>query len=65
MGRNEYNNAYFVALLLIIPVTVPLIQNLGIEIQRAKNMHKFRSIVYFLIAIGNIFISIPISSVIW
>lgn len=57
---NEYNNAYFVALLLIIPVTVPLIQNLGIEIQRAKNMHKFRSIVYFLIAIGNIFISIPL-----
>lgn len=56
----DYNNAYYVALLLIIPVTVPLIQNLGIEIQRAKNMHKFRSIVYFLIAIGNVFISIPL-----
>lgn len=59
-GTN-YNNAYYVALLLIIPVTVPLIQNLGIEIQRAKNMHKFRSIIYFLIAIGNVFISIPLS----
>ena len=57
---NDYNNAYYVALLLIIPVTVPLIQNLGIEIQRAKNMHKFRSIIYFLIAIGNVFISIPL-----
>lgn len=56
---NEYDNAYYVALLLIIPVTVPLIQNLGIEIQRAKNMHKFRSIIYFLIAIGNVCISIP------
>lgn len=56
----DYNNAYYVALLLIIPVTVPLIQNLGIEIQRAKNMHKFRSIIYFLIAIGNVFISIPL-----
>ena len=57
----SYHNAYYVALLLIIPVTIPLIQNLGIEIQRAKNMHKFRSIIYFFIAIGNIFISIPLS----
>jgi len=57
---NNYDNAYYVALLLIIPVTVPLIQNLGIEIQRAKNMHKFRSIIYFFIAIGNVFISIPL-----
>lgn len=57
---NEYNEAYFITLLLIIPVTVPLIQNLGIEIQRAKNKHKARSIVYFFIAIGNIFVSIPL-----
>ena len=39
---------------------MPLIQNLGIEIQRAKNMHKARSIVYFFIAISNVFISIPL-----
>lgn len=58
---NNYSNAYFVALLLIIPVTVPLIQNLGIEIQRAKNMHMFRSVAYFFIAIINIFLSIPLS----
>lgn len=54
-----YDEAYIVTLLLIVPVTVPLIQNLGIEIQRAKNKHKARSLVYFFIAIGNIFISIP------
>ena len=57
---NDYNNAYYVALLLIVPVTVPLIQSLGIEIRRAKNMHKFRSIVYFFIAIGTVFMSIPL-----
>lgn len=45
---------------MIIPVTVPLIQNLGIEIQRAKNMHKARSIVYLFIAIANVFLSIPL-----
>ena len=58
-GKN-YGTAYVVALLLIIPVTVPLVQNLGIEIQRAKNMHKARSIVYLFIAIANVFISIPL-----
>lgn len=40
---SEYVDSYTVALLLIAPVTVPLIQNLGIEIQRAKNMHKARA----------------------
>ena len=57
---NEYNESYFIALLLIAPVTVPLIQNLGIEIQRAKNKHKTRSIVYLCIAITNIIVSIPL-----
>lgn len=56
----EYGASYVVALLLIIPVTVPLIQNLGIEIQRAKNMHKARAMVYFVIAVCNILISIPL-----
>ena len=55
-----YSTSYMVALLLIAPVTVPLIQNLGIEIQRAKNMHKARAIVYLVIAIANVFISIPL-----
>lgn len=59
-GGKGYEDSYYVALWLIIPVTVPLIQNLGIEIQRAKNKHKARSVVYFLIAIANVFISIPL-----
>lgn len=54
-----YEHSYGIALLLMIPVTIPLIQNLGIEIQKAKNMHKVRSIVYLCIAISNIFVSIP------
>ena len=53
-----YENAYVVSLLLMIPVTVPLIQNIGIEIQRAKNMHQFRSYIYLGMALLNIVISI-------
>lgn len=54
----EYGQSYVIALVLMIPVTVPLIQNLGIEIQRAKNRHRFRSWVYLAIAAGNVIGSI-------
>jgi O-antigen/teichoic acid export membrane protein len=37
-----------------------LVQNQGIEIQRAMNLHKFRSWVYLFIALGNVLISIPL-----
>jgi len=47
-------------LMLMAPVTVPLIQNIGIEIQRAKNKHQFRSKVYFFMALFNAAISVPL-----
>jgi len=58
---SDYSEAYPIALLLIIPVTIPLIQNVGIEIQKAKNMHQFRSWIYFFIALGNMLLSIPLT----
>ncbi|MDO4269913.1 MAG: oligosaccharide flippase family protein [Eubacteriales bacterium] len=61
-GSEAYLRSYPVMLLLIVPVTIPLIQNLGIEIQRAKNRHQFRSIVYLLMAGINVLLSIPLSS---
>lgn len=48
-----YEDAYVVALLTMIPVTVPLIQNTGLNILYATNRHKFRSVVYFFIAALN------------
>lgn len=53
--------SYYIAIILILPLCVPLIQNLGISIMQAKNMHKFRSILLALIAVANIFISIPLA----
>lgn len=58
---NDYKDAYGVVLLLILPVTIPLIQNLGIEIQRAENRHQFRSYLYLLMAAANLIISIPLT----
>ena len=57
----EYITSYYIAIILIIPLCFPLIQNLGISIIQAKNMHKFRSVLLFLIAIANIVISIPLA----
>ena len=54
----DYAQAYYIALLLLVPVTVPQIQSLGIEIQMAKNRHKFRSVLYACISAGNILLSI-------
>ncbi|NLC27028.1 MAG: polysaccharide biosynthesis protein, partial [Fastidiosipila sp.] len=59
-GRN-YADSYYVVLLLLLPVTIPLIQTIGIEIQRAKNMHQFRSVMYLLMAVVNLFVSIPLT----
>ena len=57
----EYIKSYYIALILILPLCISLVQNLGISIMQAKNMHKFRSILYAIIAIANIFISIPLA----
>ena len=46
----DYLNAYTSALLFFIPLTIPLIQNLGITILQARNEMKFRSILYIIIA---------------
>lgn len=55
-----YEEVYEIALFLLVPVTVPLIQNLGIEIQRAKNRHKFRSLLYLVGAVANVIVSVPL-----
>lgn len=60
-ATSDYEDSYLVTLLLILPVTIPLIQNLGIEIQRAMNKHQVRSVIYLIMAFANIGISIPLA----
>lgn len=56
-----YELSYYVALILVIPVTIPLTQSLGVEIQRAKNLHRVSSIIYLLVAVVNVAVSIPLT----
>lgn len=53
-----YEESYYVALLLVLPASIALIQNLGIEIQRAQNKHRFRAIAYLIMAVVNLVLSI-------
>lgn len=62
-GQSEFIDAniqviYYIGLIIMVPLTLPLIQNLGISILVAKNKHKFRSTVYFIIAVLNIGLTI-------
>ena len=58
-GAN-YENAYIISLLFFVPLTVPLIQNMGIIILQARNQMKFRSLLYIAIAIICFVISFPL-----
>ena len=53
-----YEDSFVVLLLLAIPVTIPMIQNIGIEMQRAQNKHRFRSVAYTIMAVINLVSSI-------
>ncbi|HFF9317058.1 TPA: lipopolysaccharide biosynthesis protein [Clostridium perfringens] len=56
---NIYWEAYYIALVVMIPLTIPLIQNIGISILQAKNLHRDRSKIYIFIAILNVIVTVP------
>ena len=53
-----YDESYYTMILLVLSSTIALIQNIGIEVQRAKNKHQFRSLVYVVMALINLILSI-------
>jgi O-antigen/teichoic acid export membrane protein len=55
---DNYVTSYYVTIILVLPASIPLIQNLGLSIMQAMNKFKFRAITTFFMAIFNIIISI-------
>lgn len=49
-GAN-YSDVYIITLLFFVPLTVPLIQNLGLTVLQARNKVRFRSLLYIVIAL--------------
>ena len=56
-GRG-FEESYYVALFLIVPLVIPLIQNIGLSIMQAMNKYKFKSISTIIMAVFNLIISI-------
>lgn len=50
---DKYMDSYYIALITMIPIAVPLIQNIAYNIILAQNKHSFRSIMYLVIAVVN------------
>ena len=49
----DYSEAYWVAIIMIIPNCIPLVQSACNSVMQAKNLHSFRAKVYIFIAIAN------------
>ena len=54
----SFNEAYQIALILIIPLCFPLMQNLGLSILQAMNKYKFKAISTLVMSVFNIIISV-------
>ena len=58
---DSFMPAYLYTVILMAALIVPLVQNTGILILQAKNKHAFRAVVFFIIAILNVCLSIPLA----
>ncbi|HQH27697.1 MAG TPA: oligosaccharide flippase family protein [Oligoflexia bacterium] len=51
-----YLTAWPIALIMMVPLMLPLVQNYGIALLQARNKHAVRSLMYLSFAVVNIFI---------
>lgn len=64
---DEYLDAYWVALMTMVPLSVPLIQNVAFTTILAQNKHQFRAVIYAIIAVMNVistYIVLPVYGII-
>lgn len=56
----DFENAYWMTILIILPFTIDLIQNIGLSILQARNQYGFRAKVYLGIGILNLILAVPL-----
>ena len=57
--NENFIDAYYITIVIILPFTVNLIQNIGNCIMQAKNVYNFRAYVYLGVGIFNLILAIP------
>ena len=55
-----FEDSYIITILIILPFTVDLIQNIGLAILQAMNQYDFRARVYFMTGVLNLLLAIPL-----
>lgn len=53
----DYSPAYYIALVVLIPLIIPIIQNTALCVINVQNRHRFRSIVFLVVAVLNVILS--------
>lgn len=57
--NDNFIDAYYIAIVIIVPFTINLIQNIGNCIMQAKNVYNFRAYVYLGVGIFNLILAMP------
>lgn len=60
---NQYMNAYWIAIIIMAPFTIDLIQNVGLTLMQARNTYGFRAKIYFLAGIFSVLLAIPLGKI--
>lgn len=55
-----FEDSYWITILIILPFTIDLIQNIGLAILQAMNRYDFRAEIYFLTGVLNLVLAIPL-----
>lgn len=61
---NGYSNSYIIAIVVMVPFTIDIVQNLGLTILQVVNKYYFRGVMYLLIAIANVVLTIILLNVV-
>lgn len=59
---DSFIHAYYIALIVMVPFTIDLIQNIGNIILQALNKYYFRAMVLFPLSIFNVLLTVPMAS---
>lgn len=56
----DFVDAYYIALLIMLPFVTDLIQNIGFTILQAMNRYHIRAVVYSIVGVMNLLLAIPL-----
>lgn len=59
-----YYNSFLIAIVVMIPFTIDIVQNLGLTILQVVNQYYFRGVMYLLIAIANVVLTVFLLNVV-